>query len=179
MDSNALYTAIDAHFLAPDALRRAALLARHGRAAAEGWFKVEMIALLDSLAKDGTIDDWRSDYPITEEGKQRCDFRIVIVGKPLWLEAKTLIDPARQAADMGFIGKSAGFADDLVKLMRVPDPDRAVLLFVLPRPSPAQWSDLLATYARRIAPLAFDEQSRIEDYPDALYVCKLALKEMF
>jgi hypothetical protein len=110
MDSNALYTAIDAHFLSPDALRRAALLARHGRAAAEGWFKVEMIALLDSLAKDGTIDDWRSDYPITEEGKQRCDFRIVIGGKPLWLEVKTLIDPARQASDMGFIGKRAGFA---------------------------------------------------------------------
>jgi hypothetical protein len=177
--TNPLYTAIDTHFLAPETLRRAALLARHGHHAAEGWFKVEMIALLDALAKDGTVDDWRSDYPITEDKKQRCDFRIVVGGKPLWLEVKTLIDPARQAADMGFVGKGAGFADDLVKLMRVPDPDRAVLLFVLPRPSPAQWSDLLATYARRIAPLAFDEQSRIDDYPDALYVCKLGLKELF
>ncbi|MEO6196714.1 MAG: hypothetical protein ABIP58_01255 [Dehalococcoidia bacterium] len=176
---NPLYSAIDAHFLAPEALRRAALLARHGRAAAEGWFKVEMIALLDSLTKDGTIDDWRSDYPITEDKKQRCDFRLVINGKPLWLEVKTLIDPARQAEDVGFMGRGAGFADDLVKLMRAPDPDREVLLFVLPRPAPDQWKDLLATYARRIAPLAFEEMSDVATYPDELYVCKLGLKEMF
>ncbi len=176
---NPLYSAIDAHFLARDALRRVALLPRHGRAAAEGWFKVEMITLLDSLAKDGTIDDWRSDFPITEDKKQRCDFRIVVGGKPLWLEVKTLIDPARQATDIGFMAKGGGFADDLVKLMRAPDPDREVLLFVLPRPAPSEWKDLLATYARRIAPLAFEEKSDVAAYPGELYVCKLGLKEMF
>lgn len=176
---NPFHATIDAHFLTPDALRRVSLLARHGRNAAEGWFKVEMIALLEGLAKGGTIDDWRSDFPITGDKKQRCDFRLVIDGKPLWLEVKTLIDPARQAADIGFMGKGAGFADDLVKLMRAPDPDREVLLFVLPRPAPDQWKDLLATYARRIAPLAFEEQSDVAAYPAALYVCKLTLKEMF
>jgi hypothetical protein len=174
-----LYSAIDAHFLAPDALRRIALLARHGRNAAEGWFKVEMIALLDGLAKDVTIDDWRSDFPITEDKKQRCDFRLVMGGKRLWLEVKTLIDPARQAADIGFMAKGGGFADDLVKLMRAPDPDREVLLFVLPRPGIDEWKELLGTYARRIAPLAFEEKSDVAAYPDELYVCKLGLKEMF
>jgi hypothetical protein len=177
--SNPLYAAIDTHFLAADALRRVALLARHGRNAAEGWFKVEMITRLDTLVKDGTIDDWRSDFPITEDKKLRCDFRLVIDGKPLWLEVKTLIDPGRQAADIGFMAKGGGFADDLVKLMRAPDPDREVLLFVLPRPAPNEWKDLLSTYARRIAPLAFEEKSDISAYPDELYVCKLGLKEMF
>lgn len=177
--TNPLYAAIDAHFLAPDALRRVGLLARHGRAAAEGWFKVEMITLLNSLAKDGAIDDWRSDFPITEDKKLRCDFRLVINGQPLWLEVKTLIDPARQAADIGFMAKGGGFADDLVKLMRAPDPDREVLLFVLPRPGPDEWKELLGTYARRIAPLAFEEKSDVAAYPDELYVCKLGLKEMF
>jgi hypothetical protein len=174
-----LHAAIDAHFLAPEALRRAALLAKHGRNAAEGWFKVELIALLDSLVGDGVIDDWRADYPLTEDKKQRCDFRLVIGGKPLWLEVKTLIDPARQAADAGFMGKGASFSEDLVKLMRAPDPDREVLLLVVPRPGPDQWKDLLATYARRIAPLAFEEKSDVGAYPDELYVCKLGLKEMF
>ena len=175
----ALYDAIDRHFLAPDALARARLLARHGRFEAEGWFKAETMHVLETLTKDGTIDGWRANVPLSEEAKQRCDFRIVANGKPLWLEVKTLVEPARAAADMGFIGKSGGFTDDLVKLLRVPDGDRAVLLFVVPRPSPAQWTDLLATYQRRIAPITFSEQTAIADYPEELYVCKLDLKEMF
>ena len=176
---NDLYAAIDKHFLTPDSLRRAALLARHGRSSAEGWFKGELITVLDALAKDGTVDGWRADVALAEDNKQRADFRIVAGGQPLWLEVKTLVDPGRQAADMGFIGRGAGFADDLVKLLRAPDGERGVLLFVLPRPSPAEWAELLATYQRRIAPIGFEEHSNVADYPEALYVCKLGLKEMF
>jgi hypothetical protein len=155
--TNPLNTAIDKHFLTSDALKRAELLARHGRSSAEGWFKGEMIAVLDALAKDGTVAS----------------------GRPLWLEVKTLVDPAKQAADIGFLGKGASFTDDLVKLLRAPDGDKAVLLFVLPRPSPDHWTELLATYQRRITPITFAEQSNIADYPPPLYVCKLTLKEMF
>ncbi len=176
---SALYEAIDRHFLAPESLRRIQLLARHGRFEAEGWFKAETMYVLDSLAKGGTIDGWRANVPITENTKQRCDFRVVTNGQPIWLEVKTLVEPAKAAADMGFIGKGGGFLDDLVKLLRVPDGDRAVLLFVIPRPAPEQWSALLETYQRRIAPITFAEQSLIQAYPDAVYVCKLALKEMF
>jgi hypothetical protein len=100
-------------------------------------------------------------------------------GQPLWLEVKALVEPAKAAADMGFIGKSGGFTDDLVKLLRVRDGERGVLLFVLPRPSPEQWGDLLDTYQRRIAPITFAEQSLIQSYPPEVYVCKLALKEAF
>jgi hypothetical protein len=177
--TNPLNTAIDKHFLTSDALKRAELLARHGRSSAEGWFKGEMIAVLDALAKDGTVDGWRADVALAEDNKQRADFRIVASGRPLWLEVKTLVDPAKQAADIGFLGKGASFTDDLVKLLRAPDGDKAVLLFVLPRPSPDHWTELLATYQRRITPITFAEQSNIADYPPPLYVCKLTLKEMF
>lgn len=177
--SEALWAAIDAHFLAAEALVRAGLLARYGRSSAEGWFKGEMIAVLDKAQRDGVIDGWRADVKISEEAKHRCDFRIVVSGQPLWLEVKTLVDPARQAADMGFLGRDASFADDIVKLMRVPDGDRGVLLFVLPRPAPDAWAELLATYSRRIAPLAFREESDVSAYPEGLYVCKLGVKEAF
>ena len=145
----------------------------------EGRAKGQPQILRQALTKDGTVDGWRADVALAEDNKQRADFRIVAGGHPLWLEVKTLVDPARQAADMGFLGRGATFTDDLVKLLRAPDGDKAVLLFVLPRPSPADWADLLATYQRRIAPISFEERSDVVDYPDALYVCKLALKEMF
>jgi hypothetical protein len=173
-----LFAEIDSHFLAPEQLRRAELLGRHGRSSAEGWFKAELMLLLESMAKAGRIDGWRADVPITEDTRQRCDLRIVIGGQPLWLEVKTLVQPG-QVADTGVMTKGGGFADDLVKLMRVRDGEKGVLLFIVPRPEPAQWADLLASYARRIAPLGFSELSDISAYPAALYVCKLALKEAF
>lgn len=176
----ALYEAIDRHFLTPEALLRAGLLARHGRGAAEGWFKGEMLAVLDRAQRDSTVDGWRADVQISEEARHRCDFKISLAGgNALWLEVKALVDPARQAADLGFLGKGAAFTDDIVKLMRVPAGERAVLLFVLPRPSAAEWADLLATYSRRIAPLAFREESDVSAYPEPLYVCKLGIKETF
>lgn len=178
MTTDELYAEIDGHFLAPEPLRRAALFARHGRSSAEGWFKGELMLLLESLVKDGRIDGWRADVPISEDNRQRCDFRIVTGGQPLWLEVKTQVQPG-QVADSGVMARGGGFADDLVKLMRVRDGEKGVLLFVVPRPEPSQWADLLATYSRRIAPLGFRELSEIGSYPEALYVCKLALKEAF
>jgi hypothetical protein len=176
--NDALFAEIDAHFLAPESLRRAELLARHGRSSAEGWFKAELMLVLETLAKGGKIDGWRADVPITDDKRQRCDFRIVTSGKPLWLEVKTFVQPG-QVADTGVMTKGAGFADDLVKLMRVREGEKGVLLFVVPRPEPSSWADLLSSYQRRIAPLGFRELSDIASYPEALYVCKLALKEAF
>lgn len=48
--------------------------------------------------------------------------------------------------------------------------DGAMLLFVLARPDESQWSELLAGYARRIFPIAFNEESRVGEYPPALYI---------
>lgn len=176
--SDALFAEIDSHFLAPASLRRAELLGRHGRSSAEGWFKAELMLLLEALAKGGKIEGWRADVPITEDTRQRCDFRIVVGGQPLWLEVKTLVQPG-QVADTGVMTRGGGFAEDLVKLMRVREGEKGVLLFIVPRPEPSQWADLLTTYSRRIAPLGFKELSDISAYPTALYICKLAVQEAF
>lgn len=178
MITDDFYAAIDAHFLSPEALRRAEALARHGWSAAEGWFKGELVLLLEMLVKDGRVESWRGDVAITKDSRQRCDFRIVIGGEALWLEVKTVVQPG-QVGDSGVMQRQASFADDLVKLMRVSDGEKGVLLFVLPRPEPKQWSELIEVYARRIAPLGFRELTEVGSYPEELYVCKLAVKEMF
>jgi hypothetical protein len=178
---DSLYTRIDRHFLTPEALARAALLGRAGPDAG-GWFKGELVYVFDTLLKANEIRGWRANVPITEEGRQRCDFRIELTeGRPLWLEVKALADPARAGplADSAVFARGSSFTDDIVKLLRVPDGDRAVLLFVYPRPDPAQWTELMSAYSRRIAPISFTEESALGEYPPELYVCRLSVSEAF
>ena len=59
-----LFAEIDRHFLAPEALKRAALLGRVGPDAG-GWFKAELAYLLDTLLKAGRIKAWRANAPFT------------------------------------------------------------------------------------------------------------------
>jgi hypothetical protein len=179
--TTSLFAEIDRHFLAPEALKRAALLGRVGSDAG-GWFKAELAYLLDTLLKAGRIKAWRANAPFTEDSRQRCDFRIELAeAGPLWLEVKSLADPARSGplADSAVFAKGGGITDDIVKLLRVPDGDRAVLLFVYPRPDAAQWSELMLSLARRIAPIDFTETSALADYPPDLYICKLSVSEGF
>lgn len=181
--TTALFAEIDRHFLAPEALKRAALLGRVGPDAG-GWFKAELAYLLDTLLKADRIRAWRANAPISEDNRQRCDFRIELAGGergPLWLEVKSISGATQSAplADMGVFSKGGHFTDDIVKLLRVPGGDRAVLLFVHPRPDAGQWSELMSAYARRIAPIGFTETSARADYPPDLYICKLSVSERF
>jgi hypothetical protein len=54
-----------------------------------------------------------------------------------------------------------------------------LLLFVYPRPDAAQWSELMASLARRIAPISFKEESDVGAYPPELYACRLSVSEGF
>jgi hypothetical protein len=179
-DPITIYPAIDRHFLAPEALKRAALLGRAGPDAG-GWFRAELAYVLDSLLKADGIRGWRANVPISEDNRQRVDFRIETPGSPLWLEVKAIADPARAGplADTAMFARGSTFTDDIVKLLRVPDGDRAVLLFVYPRPDTSQWSELMSSLARRIAPIDFTEESDLASYPPELYVCRLSVSGGF
>jgi len=176
---DSLYAAIDRHFLSAEALARVRHLGRAGRDA-DGWFKGELAYLFASLVADGALTDWRVNVPIVEGRPQRCDFRLVVDGAPLWLEVKALpqVGGPMGRVDPGFFLQKGGPGDiteDLVKLMRIPGGDAAVLLFAYPRPEAAAWAETMSAYARRIAPISFREETSLADYPPELYVCKLRL----
>ena len=177
---DSLFAAIDRHFLAPEALARVRLFSRYARQV-EGWFKGELLHIFSNLEGAGEIEDWASEVRIAPESRQRSDFRVRRADGLLWIEVKTLFHgiQAGQPVDLGiYFLKSAdgvGITEDLVKLMRVPDGDTAVLLFAYPRPDATAWSELMSAYARRIAPIAFKEETSLSDYPPELYVCKLKL----
>lgn len=187
-DALALFAAIDRHFLAPEALARVRHLGRLGREA-DGWFKGELAYLFDSLVADGGLTEWRANVPIVEGRPQRCDFRLLpphpeSAGGPLWLEVKALPQGGGPSGrvDPGFFLQKGGPGDiteDLVKLMRIPTGHAAVLLFAYPRPDAAAWAETMSAYARRIAPIAFKEETSLADYPLELYVCRLSLSGGF
>jgi hypothetical protein len=181
-DANAtVFAEIDRHFLAPEALKRAALVGRVGGDAG-GWFRAELAYVLDSLLKAGKLREWRGNVAISEDNRQRCDFRIEVADSgPLWFEVKAISDPARAGplADTAMFARGSTFTDDIVKLLRVPEGERAVLLFVYPRPEPGRWGELMSSLARRIAPISFTEESAVADYPPELYVCRLSVSEGF
>lgn len=178
-----LFAAIDRHFLAPEALARVRYLGRLGRES-DGWFKGELAYLFATRVAEGALTDWRANVPIVEGRPQRCDFRLVLDRAPLWLEVKALHQGGGPAGgiDSGFYLQKGGPGDiteDLVKLMRIPDGRAAVLLFAYPRPDATAWGETMSAYARRIAPIAFKEETSLSDYPPELYVCKLSLSGGF
>ncbi len=184
LDKSSLLAEIDRHFLTPDALSRIQLFSRHARNV-EGWFKGELLYLFSNLASAKAVGDWASEVRIAPESKQRSDFRVRLSDGMLWVEVKTLFHGIQggQPVDLGvYFPRSAdgvGVTDDLVKLLRIPEGNKELLLFVHPRPDASAWSEIMSAYARRIAPIAFEETTALADYPPELYICKLTLKGGF
>ena len=181
LDAAGLFAEIDRHFLEAERLRRVALFARAPRLA-EGWFKGELMYLLEGLANERKVGRWAADVPITEDRKKRCDFRVELEGEPAWLEVKTLHYGTRGgiAADiLSGMSDAVGVTDDVIRLLRVPDGTPHIVLFVFPRPATDAWAETMGSYKRRIAPIGVEEESSPEGYPEALYVCKLAVSGGF
>ena len=78
------------------------------------------------------------------------------------------------------LGRLKDVAEDMrQRLLRVPDGSPMILLFVYPRPEPEAWASLMESYASRIHPISVKETSAIGDYPESLYICKLAVEGAF
>lgn len=140
--------------------------------------------LLDSLRSAGKLREWGYDVPLTEDRRQRCDLRVALPDGVLFLEVKTLsAAQAEQQAAIGMTfdrrGDGAGLSGDLVKLMRVSEGTVGVVLFVHPTPKPERWAEMLDAYQRRVTPIVIAEETSVTDYPEALYICKLAVKGGF
>jgi hypothetical protein len=77
------------------------------------------------------------------------------------------------------MSEAVGVTDDVIRLLRVPDGSAHIVLFVFPRPSADAWAETMASYKRRVAPIEVEETTSPEGYPEALYVCKLAVSGGF
>jgi hypothetical protein len=122
----------------------------------EGWFKAEMIILLNGLLQQGHIDGFQRELniPTPNGSKQRSqiDFRIVLKGQGNLCELKALcISQAagtRRNLQFYFRDDHVGIVKDFKKLDELPSKDNKwVLGFVYPSPNPAEWSKTVKSLA--------------------------------
>lgn len=181
LTNDELLAEIDRHFLAAERLERVAAFQRAGRGL-QGWFKGEMAYLVQSLAAEGKLRGWTGDAWLTEDRKKWADLKVDTADGPLWLEVRALHHRKHTGfgADMlSGMTDAIGVTDDVVRLLRAPDGQPMILLFVYPRPEPEGWASLMESYGQRIYPISVKEQGSVGDDPEELYVCKLAVEGAF
>ena len=184
LTSHDVFARIDDYFLAPERLTRVELFSRYARNV-EGWFNGELLYLFHAMAAEGLIGEWGSEVRVAPGQQRRFDFKLQVQGGPLFLELKTLFHgiQAGQPVDLGVYfprtDDGVGITGDVIKLMRVTEGVKALLLFVHPRPALEKWPLVLESYARRIAPITVREISTIDRYPPPLYICKLSVEGGF
>ncbi len=122
----------------------------------EGWFKAEMIILLNRLRQQGIVDEFQRELNVpTPNGprqRNQIDFRICLQGQTHLCELKALC--ISQAAgtprnlQFYFRDDHLGIIKDLKKLDALPNRDsKWVLGFVYPSPDPANWSRTILSLA--------------------------------
>ena len=178
MSVDDLFGAIDDYFLDSEKLEKVEALTRAQRQV-EGWFKGELIYLLDRL-KGNIITTWEPEVKVEGGSRKRFDFVVGVDGTPVFLELKALYHGEQRAARIGldiYLYKDdVGIWGDVVKLSGLSEGVGYNLLFIYPRPDPTVWARQIDAYKRRIAPISLREASRIDEYPPQLYVCRMEIE---
>jgi hypothetical protein len=171
-----LFQAIDEYFLSSDKLKKVEAFTRAQRQV-EGWFKGELIYLFSDLLGGARLSAWEPEALLSAADKKKCDFVVDVLDSRVFLEVKALYHGKQRAAKFGldiYLYKdTVGIWGDVLKLSSLSSGFGYNLLFIYPRPEPETWSRQVESYRSRIAPIAFEEVSHIDEFPPELYVCKL------
>lgn len=148
-----LFAEIDRYFLDPAKAPYYKSQARAGKQV-EGWFKAELNHVLTSLSEDKRLSGWAGE--VTVSSRKKCDFVVTLGPRKIYIEIKALywseqpnnwnwayFDPVPSKPgkpEKGYI------ADDVRKLSAISDGQRFCLLFVYPRPDPADWQQRVNTF---------------------------------
>lgn len=114
----------------------------------EGWFKGELILLLNKLKKTGVIDDFfiEKKFYVGRQRKQ-VDFYILINNVDHILEMKALcISQARgtpRNLKFYFRNDNVGLIKDFKKLNAINHQNKWVIAFIYPNPSYIEWNRII------------------------------------
>lgn len=118
----------------------------------EGWFKAELLVLLNNLVAQGHLDNFERETNISspKDGKRKqIDFRLRLQGKEHLCELKVLCisQAAGTPRNLRFYFRDdhVGLIKDFRKLDELSETNKWVLAFVYPTPDPADWDDMVAS----------------------------------
>jgi len=115
----------------------------------EGWFKAELIFLLNRLLQQKKIDEFKREPKIdTSAGRKQIDFIIKLNGELHLCELKALCisQAAGTPRNLHFYFRedNVGLIKDFRKLESLPYKNKWVIGFIYPKPNHNQWKEELS-----------------------------------
>jgi len=118
----------------------------------EGWFKAEMIVLLNRLIRQGKVEEFEREYNTAKGERERrlIDFRLHIHGQAHLCELKAMCisQEAGTPRNLRFYFRDdhVGIIRDFKKLDRLENRGKKwVLAFIYPSPEVDEWYDAIAS----------------------------------
>lgn len=118
----------------------------------EGWFKGELLVLLERLHQQGMISGFEREFkiPLEAPGKRfQVDFKIQLADVDHLCELKALCisQASGTPRDLKFYfrGDRVGLIEDMKKLNRLPSRNKWLIAFIYPTPSVDQWNAAVAS----------------------------------
>ena len=110
----------------------------------EGWFKAELLVLLNRLWKEKVIEEFKRESKIyTPAGRKQIDFRVSLNGDLHLCELKALCisQAAGTHRNLHFYFRegTSGLIKDLRKLESLSYKNKWVIGFIYPNPKPEDW----------------------------------------
>lgn len=159
-----------------DQLDQFASFTKHG-VQCEGWFKAEMLSLLDSMEAQGVIDEFDREV--------RCqsgiiDLRLNHNGQH-WIELKHWLIGRQRGTNYGCgfyfrDNSSVGITPDCRKLITCPnDSNRWLLILATSNPGQEPWDKGVADFNNKFSPLHVRSYTQPGEFPASYFLGLLAV----
>ncbi len=157
-----LCQSVTAHFATPESLARVGVMTKAG-VQTEGWWKAELMLLLEVLRQRGKVMRWEREVP-TGEGGRRLNFLIDLRDEPLAVQIRTALCGEQKGEnwrlpDTVGTGADGWLLSDLLKVnaykLAQPVMPRGLLaVFAYPAPPSGDWDELLYKLTEKAPQLA-------------------------
>jgi hypothetical protein len=139
----------------------------------EGWFKGEMLFLLDGMAASSEIDAF--DREVVRQGK-KMDLYLTIAGQPHWVELKHWLIGLQRGvrwSPSNYFGDptSVGISLDVEKLKALDaGGGRWLLILMTANPGQQAWQSGLDKFHTKFAPRVLRSHSEPADFPASYFL---------
>ena len=141
----------------------------------EGWFKAEMLVLLNRLLRQNQVDEYEREANITcpKDGKRKqIDFRIRVQGETHLCELKALCISRAAGTHRNlhfyFRDDDLGLVKDFKKLDELPGGNKWMLAFVYPAPNSTDWDRTISSLPNALK--HWRPLTRPQDFPEFVFI---------
>jgi hypothetical protein len=137
----------------------------------EGWFKGEMLVLVNRLKQQGKLGGFKREANIKNKGRNSVDFRFLFEGEKHLCELKALcISRAAGHRNLNFYFRDddVGLIKDFKKLDKLTNVNKWVIGFVYPSPDIRDWNNAVASLPESLR--HWQPITKPQDFPKFVFI---------